>query len=122
MSDAETNSYSYEFILKRAYGIGIGNDNGLGPHMSDLRNLYWFEDPDKRRFVKHLKEKDVRDRLRKNINKGLKKVEKWKLRSDERELVDKGIEFIKAAHIADEFYAITELIHEATKRFLRQNA
>lgn len=108
--------------MHRAFDIGIGNDKGKGPHMSDLRNLYWFEDPDKQRFVSHLKEKAVREDLRKNIRKGLTKVAKWKLEPEERLLIEQGVDAIETAHLADEFYAIAQLVHEATKRFLPQNA
>ena len=118
MTKGEANAYQYEFILKRAFGIGVGNDDGTGPHMADLRNLYWYEDPKARSYVSHLKEKDIREHLRKTMKKGLDKVAKWKLNPEERELVDLGSTRVSEAHTADEFWSIAQLLHDATKRFL----
>lgn len=111
----ESNAYSYEFIMKRAYRST--GDNPNAPHMSDLRNLYWFEDADKKSCVKHLKEKTMREDLRKKIRKGLEKVIKWKLTNEERALIESGLIAIDQAHFAAEFYSIVERIDEATKRF-----
>lgn len=121
MTQGEHNGYLYEMIMNRAYGIGAGNDDGKGPHMSELRNLYWFESPDKQGHVAHLKETKVREHLRARIRKGLDKVARWKLSEEERSLVEQGVRSIEHAHTADEFYAIAQLVHEATKSFLPQS-
>jgi len=121
MTEGEHNAYLYEVIMKRAYGIGMGNDDGRGPHMSDLRNLYWHEDPDKRNAVSHLQAKTIREQLRKTIRKGLDKVSKWQLTGDERSLVEQGHGGIDKAHSAVEFYAIIQLLDGATRSVLPQN-
>ena len=117
MSPGQTEGMEYEAFMLRALGRSMGRTTSRDPHATELSNLFWKEDRNHSRFVTHLKETAIRERLRKQVRRGLDKMLKWKLSETERQRLLAAHAEIDNAHTAQHFYSIVQIALDATQRF-----